>query len=83
MQSVNINIERYKKTPDAVPSSSLPAQVTQMMPITDVTGTDAADLQNGRNTSLQNNGQRPNDIQGIAEPPLRRSRRIADRAAVT
>ena len=66
-----------------MPSSSLPAQVTQMMPITDVTGTDAADLQNGRNPSLQNNGQRPNDIQGIVEPPLRRSRRIADRAAVT
>ena len=79
-QSVNINIEQYKKSPDAVPSSSLPAQVVQVTEITDATGTDAADQRDARDPNLQENGQRPNNNNGIDVQPFpRRSRRIASR----
>ena len=79
-QSVNIDISRYKKSPDAVPSSSLPAQVVQVTEITDATGTDAADHRDERDLELQETGQPPHSILGMDEQPFpRRSQRIAAR----
>ena len=79
-QSVNIDIKRYNKSPDAVLSSSLPAQVVQVTEITDATGTDAADHRDERDADLQVNSQPPHNTLGIDERPFpRRSQRIADR----
>ena len=68
-KSLKIDINKYSKSPDT--ASSLPSQVAEVMEITDVTGTEAAETRGQQS----NNYQLPTLNSGSQD--LRRSQRIA------
>ena len=81
--SVKINVDLFKKSPDTVPASSLPAQVVEVTDITDTTGTDAAGQRDG---DALRDDQQPINNQRRTQQPRRSSQRLATlnhRTAIT